>query len=212
MENKLVGIGRMKNTLALFRNKVVWKRDNRHNGTDVANVFDLSIVEVGKGTYGPLKVISTNNQGKLLIGNYCSIAPEVAFVLNNEHPTDTFSSYPFKTRLLGRNAEAQSKGGITIEDGVWLGYRATVLDGVTIGEGAIVAAGALVAKDIPAYSIAGGVPARILRYRFSPEIIAELMRVDYSIIDSTFALKYENELYEPLTRELAEQFAEELRP
>lgn len=83
----------------------------------------------------------------LNIGSYCSIAQKVSFIMNNEHRMDTFSSYPFKHYFTkDKDPEALSKGGINIGDDVWIGFGATILDGVTIGTGAVIAARAVVTK------------------------------------------------------------------
>ena len=76
------------------------------------------------------------------------------------------------------NKEAFSKGDITLGDDVWVGANVTICSGVTIGQGAVIAAGAVVTKDVEPYTIVGGVPARIIRYRFSQEIIKRLLTVD----------------------------------
>lgn len=160
--------------------KRAWRRSNKHNKTKVGNLFDSSLVSVGVGTYGIINLYHTGDQGKLKIGNFCSIAPDVSFVMNNEHRTDCMSTYPFK--VMSFNAarfEAASKGGITVADDVWIGYRATILDGVTIARGAVVAAGAVVTKDVRPYSIVGGCPAKCIGYRFPEDIVDVLQGVDY---------------------------------
>ena len=133
-----------------------WRKRNRHNKTVVGSSFDLDKVEVGKRTYGIINMYCESNENvKLQIGNYCSIAPEVEFLLGEEHNIHTISTYPFKNLFVNAN-EATSKGSIIVNDDVWIGRRATILSGVTIGQGAVVGAGAVVTKDIPAYSIWGG--------------------------------------------------------
>ena len=118
---------------------------------------------------------------RLVIGRYCSIADDVVFLLGGGHSLDTFSTFPVSAKIFGVPSSI-CKGPIEIEDDVWIGYRATILSGVHIGRGAVVAAGALVNKDVPAYSIVGGVPARIIRKRISEELITSAMEVDYSNI------------------------------
>ena len=68
---------------------------------------------------------------------------------------------------------------VTIGSDVWIGARAMIVDGVHVGHGAVVAAGAVVTKDVEPYSIVGGVPARVLRYRFPPEVIAGLLEIEW---------------------------------
>lgn len=144
--------------------------------------FDINRVEVGVGTYGTLNVLISNVGKEILsIGNFCSIAPDVMFILQSEHPYKGVSTYPFKVMLDFCKYEATSKGGITVEDDVWLGYGVTICSGVKIGQGAIVAAGSVVVKDVPPYAIVGGNPAKFIKWRFEDEAVRErLMRLDWS--------------------------------
>lgn len=180
----------------IFRRR--WRKLNSHNYTYVKKLFDPSLVQVGNHTYGCVDVHQSNSNGKLLIGHFCSIAENVKFLLSGEHPVDQISTYPFRAMLLTGKPEALTKGDIIIDDDVWLGYGATVLSGVHIGQGAVVAAGAVVTKDVPPYAIVGGVPAKILKYRFDPEMIQQLLCVDYSKLDLPLLREHENILYEKM--------------
>lgn len=97
--------------------------------------------------------------------------------------------------LVGK-LEAVSKGDITIEDDVWIGYGATILSGVKIGQGAVIAAGAVVTRDVPPYAIAGGVPAKVIKWRFPQAIIDKLVKIDFSKLDEKMVRKHIDELYE----------------
>lgn len=99
-------------------------------------------------------------QGRVKIGDYVMMAPECAFIAANHNFADTQKPMCCQGTL---------ERGITVGNDVWFGYRVIVLDGVTIGNGVIVAAGSVVTKDIPDYAIAGGVPARVIRYRTKQE-------------------------------------------
>jgi tetrahydrodipicolinate N-succinyltransferase len=92
----------------------------------------------------------------------------------------TVPKFPVKVKFLGHAKEAQTKGAITVGDDVWLGHNAMVMSGVNIAQGAVVAAGALVTRDVPPYAIVAGNPARIIKYRFSEKVIQELLRINYS--------------------------------
>lgn len=175
-------LNELRKLLELNRFKRKWRKKNTHNKTVPENVFDIDLVEVGKGSYGKLYVVAYGHQSNIKIGKYCSIAEEVRFVINADHRIDTISSFPFKVMITEKeNEEAVSAGDIIIDDDVWIGYRATILDGIHIGQGAVIAAGAVVTKDVDPYSIVGGVPAKPIGRRLSMIAIDDLMDdLDYS--------------------------------
>lgn len=146
-----------------------------------------------------LNVVDFCNSSKLKIGNYVSIAQNVTFLLNCEHYVDHISSFPFKVKVLGEQSEALSKGDIMVDDDVWIGYGATIMSGVHIGQGAVIAAGAVATKDVPPYAIVGGVPAKVIKYRFKEEMIEELLKIDYSKLTKEMVQAHESELYTELT-------------
>ena len=156
-----------------------WRKSNRHNETSIGSyMFPKGVVEVGHATYGLLNVQSlyVTPDEKLIIGNYVSIASDSLFLLGTNHQTETITTYPLHSKLIGRTPmDALSRGPIVVEDEAWIGSNAIVMSGVSIGKGAIVAAGAIVTKDVPPYAIVGGNPAKIIRYKFSDEIVEELM-------------------------------------
>ena len=172
--------------------KFKWRNKNKHNFTNINTIFDISRVKIGNYTYGNIDVKTfTKEETYLTIGNFCSVADDVIFMLGNEHPLDRISTYPFRTKILTGENEAISKGNIVVEDDVWIGQRAIILSGVKIGQGAIIGAGAVVTKDVPPYSICGGVPAKVIRYRFDTETIEELLKFDFSSI-------YKNDIKEKI--------------
>lgn len=180
--------------LGIARCRKKWRYNNQHNFTTMSNAFDASKVIVGKGTYGPLSVLSFDGGNeKLLIGNYCSIAPEVVFLLDGEHHYDRVSTYPFRSKFLMERA-GLSKGNINVGDDVWIGFRSLILSGVTIGRGAIIAAGAVVVSDIPPYAIAGGCPAKVIKYRFQKKVIDQLSELDYSSFDKDYIVEHIDDL------------------
>ena len=163
-----------------------WRKRNRHNETKVNRWFPEGVVSVGKGTYGTLHVQSLykTDKEKLEIGNYVSIAPNVTFFLGVNHQLTTYSTYPFYTKLIKRDAkDALSKGTVKVEDEVWIGTGAMIFSGVTIGKGAVIAAGSIVTKDVPPYAIVAGNPAKLIRYRFSQEIIDEFLKVNLAEVN-----------------------------
>lgn len=176
-----------------------WRRINKDNFTTLKSLVPFSCIKVGKYTYGELDVLRLDNTSVLQIGNFCSIAPNVCFLMGAEHFTKHVSTFPFKAKVLQTvSAEADSRGNIIIDDDVWIGYQSTIMSGVHIGQGAIVAAGAVVTKDVPPYAIVGGVPAKIIRYRFSSNIINELMKIDYSKLTKEIINSHICELYTDL--------------
>jgi virginiamycin A acetyltransferase len=118
---------------------------------------------------------------KLIIGKFCMIASDVTFIMNGaNHLTDAISTYPFaifgdgwEGAMEGR--EYPRKGDVNIGNDVWIGYNATIMAGVTIGDGAIIATNATVVKDVAPYTIVGGNPAREIKRRFDAETIQKLL-------------------------------------
>ncbi|NRD23600.1 CatB-related O-acetyltransferase [Winogradskyella litoriviva] len=122
---------------------------------------------------------------KLIIGKFCMIASDVKFIMNGaNHLTDALSTYPFA--IFGKGWENAmdgksypNKGNITIGNDVWIGYNATIMAGITIGDGAIIATNATVTKDVEPYTIVGGNPAKAIRKRFSEAIVAKLLELKW---------------------------------
>ncbi len=121
---------------------------------------------------------------RLIIGRFCALARGAKFIMNGaNHRLAGFSSYPFG--IFGNGWEPAApgpgelpfKGDTVVGNDVWIGFDALVMPGVTIGHGAIVAARAVVTRDVPAYAVVGGNPARIIRMRFSDEVIARLLDI-----------------------------------
>jgi len=119
------------------------------------------------------------NGDRLIIGKYCSIATEVRFIMNGgNHPTTWLTTYPFP--IFGEGWEVATptawptKGDTVVGNDVWIGYGATIMPGVTIGDGAIVATCSVVTKDVPSYTIVGGNPAQPMRRRFDDATVERL--------------------------------------
>ena len=163
-----------------------WRKKNAHNETSVNNIFPIELVSVGKRTYGPLNILSFYPESgeQLSIGNYVSIAENVRFILGGNHQISNYTTFPLYVKLLKQSGyDVNSNGPIIVEDDAWIGTDAIILSGITIGKGAVVGAGAVVTKDVPPYSIVGGNPAKIIKYRFSIEIIEILMQLDFNILN-----------------------------
>lgn len=190
----------VKMMLRKAKKEFIWRRANRHNNTHIGEAYvNINLITVGRGTYGELDVVSSGDQGRLVIGSYCSIGPGVRFIVNNEHPMGYISTFPYHVLVArDKSFEALSKGGILVEGDVWIGSNATILDGVTIGRGSVIAAGALVAKDVPPYSIVGGCPAKLIRCRFSNEQIKLLSVVDFGKLTERAILNNIDLFYMPV--------------
>jgi acetyltransferase-like isoleucine patch superfamily enzyme len=114
----------------------------------------------------------TAPNARIVIGSKVMLAPQVA-IITGDHNIGTVGRAMFDVE----NKAAEDDLDVVVEDDVWIGFRATILKGVTIGRGAVVAAGAVVAETVPPYAIVGGVPARVLKMRFTPEQIEEHERL-----------------------------------
>jgi acetyltransferase-like isoleucine patch superfamily enzyme len=138
-------------------------------------------VSVGAHTYGiePGTTLLFKSSDRVHIGKYCSVAYDVRIIASGEHNYAGVASFPFHAHFLhlGVERDTFSKGDVRIGNDVWIGARATILSGVQIGDGAVIAAGAVVVGDVPPYAIVGGVPARIIKYRFSEAIIRDLLAI-----------------------------------
>jgi chloramphenicol O-acetyltransferase type B len=112
----------------------------------------------------------------LHIGDYVCIASEAVIMLggNHNHRMDWFCLYPFPEKYAD---SYEGKGDTVIQDGAWLGMRSMIMPGVTIGEGAIIAAHAVVTKDVEPYSIVAGNPAKVIKYRFEKDMIKRLLQL-----------------------------------
>jgi acetyltransferase-like isoleucine patch superfamily enzyme len=137
-------------------------------------------VNIGRGTYGVPGLHMTNyDDTKLYVGNYSSIGS--LCYLGGGHPPDRVTTYPLAVNLGLDNAgddgfPAPSKDTVIGSD-VYSTHQTVILSGCTIGDGAIVGIGAIVTKDVPAYAIVGGNPARLIRYRFSADQVAALLEI-----------------------------------
>ena len=140
---------------------------------------------------------------KLIIGKFCELARGTKFILNdaNAHSMSGLSTYPcYVFGLFGEGCpewgqyepDLPNKGDTVVGNDVWFGHESIVMPGVRIGDGAIIAARAVVTKDVAPYTIVGGSPARVIRQRFPDEVVAQLLAIqwwnwDYEKITSNIA-------------------------
>jgi acetyltransferase-like isoleucine patch superfamily enzyme len=141
----------------------------------------------GRHTYfagdGPRVIAFQTCTTRLTIGAFCSVAEEVMFLLQAEHHTEWTTTFPLRVVLnlpgAWNDGHPFSRGDITVGNDVWIGFGATILSGVSIGDGAVVAAQSVVTRDVPPYGIVAGNPATLVRKRFSEEHIAALLRIGW---------------------------------
>jgi acetyltransferase-like isoleucine patch superfamily enzyme len=148
-------------------------------GFPVMNKYD-----VGQFTYGIPIVKDWHHGATLKIGDFCSIAENVTILLGGNHSIDWISSFPFgvifdEVKDKSYLHPTKSKGDVIIGNDVWLGMNATILSGITIGDGAVVAACAVVTKNVLPYTIVGGNPAKPLKKRFTDEEIVKLLEIQW---------------------------------
>ena len=135
---------------------------------------------IGKHSYGGLTVRTYKAASTFEMGDYCSVAANVRVFLGGEHRPDWVSTYPFSVlneRHGHHTGHPASKGDVRIGNDVWLGMNATIMSGVSIGDGAVIAAHSLVVKDVPAYGIVGGNPAKFIKSRFDDATVKKLLEI-----------------------------------
>jgi len=127
------------------------------------------------------------NKDRLIIGKFCSIACGAKFIFNSaNHTQKSLSTYPFPIFFEEWNLDKanvasawDNKGDIIIGNDVWIGYEAVILSGVHIGDGAIIGTRAVVTKDVPPYSVVGGIPAKEIKKRFDENTIMKLQKIQW---------------------------------
>lgn len=156
----------------------------------------------GKYSYGNPKVIDWHDGPTLKVGNFTSIADGVTILLSGEHNYEWISNYPFLANddfvnPLQQTKYLKKKGDVVIGNDVWIGCNALILTDVKIGDGAVIAAGAVVVEDVPPYAIVGGVPAKLIKYRFNEEKIKTLLQTKWWNWDISEIKKNINYLQNP---------------
>jgi acetyltransferase-like isoleucine patch superfamily enzyme len=185
-------LSRLAWTIQCFR----WKKRFSGFHADLLAVGQNVVVEEGVRIYGSSALfnctigrgsyVSSARLSNVQIGAFCSVGHDALVGGLGRHPTDMLSTHPAFYSNLGQSglvfADKQhfaEQAKVTVGNDVWIGARAIVLDGLDVGDGAIIAAGAVVTKDVPAYSIVAGVPARVLRLRFSDDEVKTLQELEW---------------------------------
>lgn len=214
-------ISKIFNFYKISKAKKIFKRNNPDNfvkfGEINSNFFYDDIISkkytVGKNTYGVLNIrTSGNKQTFLHIGNNCSISGHCTFLLDGNHTSNSLTCYPYKSKFfpsMPHDDDCQTKGGINIEDEVWICDNTLILSGVHIGKGAIVSAGSVVTKNVPPYSIVGGNPAKVIKYRLDDKSRELLVNFDiYNLEINEENVEY---LYLPINGDNVEKIMKKLR-
>ncbi len=159
-----------------------WIKFYRYRSKDIKihwKSYISHFVYIGKGTNinGPC-YISAHLKAPVYIGKYCAIGHNLRIRTRNHNMNYANIQDIFQLKITGF-ALGSFKGPIIIGNNVWIGDNVIILSGVKIGDGAVIGAGAVVTKDIPPYAVAVGVPAKVIKYRFSPNIIEQLLEIKW---------------------------------
>jgi len=139
----------------------------------------------GKYTHGNPIVHWQNDNAKLIVGNFCSIAGGVNIYLGGNHRTDWVTTYPFGHihnnifNNFNGAGHPSTKGDVVIGNDVWIGNNVTIMSGITIGDGVVIANNSHVVKNVESYSLIGGNPAKLIKYRFTQEQIKNLLEIKW---------------------------------
>jgi acetyltransferase-like isoleucine patch superfamily enzyme len=145
-------------------------------------------MEIGKHSYchrDTLVLQWASDTAKLYVGKFCSIAAHLTVYLGGNHRTDWITTYPFGHinqhifNTFDGTGHPSTKGSVVIGNDVWIGNNVTIMSGVKIGDGAVIAANSHVVKDVEPYSITGGNPAKVVKYRFNPDQIQKLLEIKW---------------------------------
>ncbi|WP_252237015.1 CatB-related O-acetyltransferase [Clostridium sp. CH2] len=178
----------------------VYPRNNDYQTIYLKNVITRDNIQVGDYTiyndfYNDPRDFEKNNvlyqypinNDKLIIGKFCSIACKAKFLMTSgNHTMNSLSTYTFPIFYEEWGLDVShitdawdNKGDIVIGNDVWIGYDAIIMPGVKIGDGAIIGTRAIVTNDVPPYTIALGIPAKVIKKRFSDDIILKLLKIKW---------------------------------
>jgi acetyltransferase-like isoleucine patch superfamily enzyme len=175
---------------------------------------------IGRYTYGIQKenIHRVSDGANLIVGDFCSIAKNVNFILGGNHRADWISTYPFghiNQNTFGVekfSGHPATNGDIIIGNDVWIGRGATIMSGVVVGDGAIIAANSHVVRDVSDYEIVGGNPAKRIKLRFSEDIIGLLKVLSWWRLPLTKIIELRCHLCAPPTRATLERILSEVNP
>ena len=187
------------------------------SGVDISEGINITFkgtqypkITVGKGTYiNGLEIYCWDKRMNVEIGKYCSFADKITIIAGGEHDIDWVSNYPFIDRWHLKEyfhlKKPRFKGNIKIGNDVWIGHGTLILSGVNIMDGAVIGAGSVITKDVPPYAVVGGNPAKVIKYRFSENVINELLKIKWWDWEEEKIKKYVKDFTNP------EEFIEKLK-
>lgn len=154
--------------LLMYSYRSLFKKHGKNFVFDPKGIYSYKTIEVGDDVYiGPGATLSASRSG-IIMGNKIMFGPNVT-IMGGDHNNAVIGTYMYDVK----EKLPENDLPVYIEDDVWIGTGATILKGVRIGKGSIIAAAALVINDVPPYAIVGGVPAKVLKYRFTAAQIIE---------------------------------------
>lgn len=170
-------------------------------------------MEVGRHTYGQehISQYQWNEGAKIQIGSFCSIAENVKIFYGGDHQTSWASTFPFDIKFNIGPKSTKTKGDVIIGNDVWISHGVTIMSGVKIGDGCIIAANSHVVKSFEPYSLIGGNPAKLIKYRFDKEIIDSLMILKWWELDDETIKRIAPQLCEPPKYDMLQKLIQELR-
>ena len=180
-------------------NKIKFRISNKHNDMHLTALYPINKIKVGIYSYGKLNIKAYNNKGIIKIGNYCSIADKVLFLVGGEHNYKRISTFPFQSRIYKQKTIDIPNYDIIIEDDVWIGYDCIILSNTHIGKGCVIGARSIVKGEIPSYSIYVG--NKVIKKRFSNDIIEKLNQIDFEKITHIFNDEYSQYCQKEITDE-----------
>lgn len=183
-------MGFLKQLLSFIPRKIALYKKEQHErelNAKYGNLTKYRISDprahIGDYTYGIPDIVEYSPLWSLEIGKFCCISNNVEIIFGGQHHYEHISSYAFipKIQEYFDNYKYSDKPTkpVVIGNDVWIGRNVTILQGVTIGDGAVLGTNAVIAKDIPPYAIVVGNPVRIIKYRFNPEQIKALQRIQW---------------------------------
>lgn len=189
-------------------NIIKFRKYNKHNDIYLTSLYPIKNISVGKKSYGKLNIRAYNDKGMIKIGNYCSIADNVTFLVGGEHNYKRISTFPFQSRIYMQQTFNTPNYDILIDDDVWIGYDCLIMSNAHIGKGSVIGARSIVTGEVPPYSIYVG--NKVIKQRFSNDIIDRLNKIDFSKVIHTkndeYAKFCQKEVSEDNIEEIVKKF------